>query len=365
MLFFTTLFHGNNAYAQTSTLCPKVNCNANDVTVVSTYLSGTNNVPINCNDAQPFLNAELHLIVNSNASRIGASISGAINTTDNAGNPNATYKFGTCFSVGSLNNDSNNNLVYSLGTLLQGVQCGSGFSLTDLFTSRGAGGGNFCNSTDFQCPDQSSKCNYSPCQVIIITIKLEVDFTSTAGVCANNGNALAYIFTPVISATNIKYPLAYHWNFGDGTSFDATQISSTSTKPTAQHKSSAAGNYTVKLTVKDASSPAIVSTAIHNITVISGCNVSPPTGGENQTVCATSPIQIITATATTTAGGTIIWYNAATCHWWEPGSKSFIKYHRYQNIICTSFGWNLYKPFEKSSYFNHQCSTCSTNKRRL
>ena len=77
--FFTSFLHSSIVYSQTSSLCPKVNCTANDVTVVSTYLSGPNNLPINCNDAQPFLNAELHLIVSSIASRIGASISGAIN----------------------------------------------------------------------------------------------------------------------------------------------------------------------------------------------------------------------------------------------------------------------------------------------
>ena len=310
---FTTFSFLNQVHSQTAPPCPKVNCTANDVTVVSNYISGPNNVAINCNDAQPFLNAELHMIVNSSASRIGASISGVINSVDNAGNAINSYSFGTCFMGVTLNNGSNNNLVYQLGTLLQNFQCGSGFTLTNVFTSWGTGNGDFCNSTAAQCPDQPSKCNYVPGQVSVITVKLDADFTYTTGVCANNGNSLAYTFTPSISETNIKFPLAYHWAFGDGTTFDATQATELSTKPTAQHTYSAAGNYSVSLTVSDANSPAIVRTAVHGITVTSCCNVSPPTSDGNKIVCESSPIQKITATATSTATGqSITWYDAAT-----------------------------------------------------
>ena len=310
---FTTFSFLNEVHSQTAPPCPKVNCTANDVTVVSNYISGPNNVAINCNDAQPFLNAELHMIVNSSASRIGASISGVINSVDNAGNAINSYSFGTCFMGVTLNNGSNNNLVYQLGTLLQNFQCGSGFTLTNVFTSWGTGNGDFCNSTAAQCPDQPSKCNYVPGQVSVITVKLDADFTYTTGVCANNGNSLAYTFTPSISETNIKFPLAYHWAFGDGTTFDATQATELSTKPTAQHTYSAAGNYSVSLTVSDANSPAIVRTAVHSITVTSCCNVSPPTSDGNKIVCESSPIQKITATATSTATGqSITWYDAAT-----------------------------------------------------
>ena len=39
---------------------------------------------------------------------------------------------------------------------------------------------------------------------------------------------------------------------------------------------------------------------------------SAPTSGGNQTVCSTSPIQTLTATATAPAGATVVWYNAST-----------------------------------------------------
>ena len=312
---FTTLFHGNNAYSQVSP-CPNAGCTAKDVTIDSVYLSGANNQPINCNDAQPFALAELHLIVSTNAPRIGISISGTINTTNSIGAVTSSINFGTCFQGVTLTG-TYNNLVYKIGSSLQSVQCGAGFSLTNVFTAWAAATGgslvDFCNNSNQpKCPDIPSKCLYVPGLITVIPIKLDVDFTSTAGVCANNGNALAYIFTPTVNALNIIYPLKYHWVFGDGSTFDATQISATAPKPTAQHTYSAAGNYTVTLTVTDASLPAIVKSIFHNITVISCCNVSPPTTGVNQTVCAQSPIQKLTASATTTAGGTITWYDAAT-----------------------------------------------------
>ena len=302
---FTTLFHLNGVYAQAP--CTKINCTANDVTVVSNYISGPNNAQIDCNLAQPFLNAELHLVVNSNASRIGASISATINSVSNG--VTTTYSIGACYSGVTLNIGSNNNLVYPLGTLLQNLHCVATFTLTNVFTAWGAGGGNFCNSTDFQCPDQPSKCNFTAGQVSVLPVKLDIDFTSVAGVCANNGNGLAFIFTPIITETNIIYPLAYHWIFGDGTTFNATQLLSSDPKPTAQHTYAAAGDYTVTLTVTDASSPAVSRTSIHSVTAISCCNVSPPQSGGNQTVCALSPVQKITAAAT---GGTVTWYDAAT-----------------------------------------------------
>ena len=303
----TTMFHSNKAYSQLP--CPNVNCNSKDVTIVSNYISGPNNVPINCNDAQPFLNAELHMIVDTKANRTGASISGVINRIDDAGNSITTYPFGTCFKGVILNAGPNNNLVYQLGTMLQGVQCGSGFTLTNVFTSWGTGNGDFCNGTAPQCPDEPSKCNYTPGQVNIVSVKLDVDFTYTTGVCANNGNSLAYTFTPAISETNVKFPLAYHWVFDGNTTFDATQATESDTKPTAQHTYGAAGNYSVSLTVSDASSPQIKRTAIHDIIVTSCCNVLPPTSDGNKIVCESSPIQKITATAT---GETITWYDAAT-----------------------------------------------------
>ncbi|MEO7487659.1 MAG: hypothetical protein ABIU77_11185, partial [Ferruginibacter sp.] len=83
LCFITTVIVSNPAYSQipinnsfTPADCGNTNCTANDVRIISAYLSGPNGAPINCSSAQPFLNAQLHLVIFSNTQRKGVSISG-------------------------------------------------------------------------------------------------------------------------------------------------------------------------------------------------------------------------------------------------------------------------------------------------
>src|SRR6185437_8597370 len=134
LFFFSiTMFMGNLAYSQIQPAdCHNVQCTSSDVQVVSAYISAPGDMPINCSSSDPFLNAELHLIVSSNTQRIGISLSGDLNTT-NGNTIVHTYPIGNCFTGITLNNGANNNLVYQLGSTLSGVLCGPGFDLSNLF----------------------------------------------------------------------------------------------------------------------------------------------------------------------------------------------------------------------------------------
>ena len=66
LLSGATLFSNKKALSQAPIGCGSVNCTSNDVRVISAYISGPNNSPIDCgalNPPGPFHNAELHLIV--------------------------------------------------------------------------------------------------------------------------------------------------------------------------------------------------------------------------------------------------------------------------------------------------------------
>ena len=52
------------------------------------------------------------------------------------------------------------------------------------------------------------------------------------------------------------------------------------------------------------------STTVNNSVVLNDPTVNPPTSGGNQTVCEASPIQTLTANATTSDGSIIVWYDA-------------------------------------------------------
>ena len=51
-------------------------------------------------------------------------------------------------------------------------------------------------------------------------------------------------------------------------------------------------------------------TTVNNSVVLNDPTVNPPTSGGNQTVCEASPIQTLTANATTSDGSIIVWYDA-------------------------------------------------------
>ena len=309
--FFTilcgvTMFIGNTANSQTVASCGNVNCTSNDVRVISAYLSGPGNTPIDCGLAQPFINAELHLIVSSNTQRIGVSISGTLNAGANE------ILFANCFTGNVLNNGGNNDLVLPIS--LPGVSCGPPdfFSLTNLFISWGTGNTDFCDGSNAgHCPQTPAKCRYKPGEVIVVDVKLEVDFSFLAGLCAEGGNSLSYDFTPTVLAENITYPLAYHWDFGDGETADFSQATLADPIPGAQHTFAGEGTYTVTLTVTDATTGTpYTKSSIHTIIPVACCNLSVPTVGVVDNCDGTS-----TLTVTGLAdGATVTWSDDVTNH---------------------------------------------------
>jgi hypothetical protein len=290
--------------------CPDNNCTANDVRVISAYLSGPDNTPINCADAQPFADAELHLIVFSNTQRKGVSIAGVLNANG------VPHNFVNCFTGKTLNNGGNNNLVYTLPFALTEA-CGVGFSLTNLFVSWGTGKTDFCDgSTAGHCPETKAKCRFVPGEEIPVTVKLEVDFTSLAGVCEDGGNSLSFTFTPeVTTSQNVLPPFKFTWDFGDGSPIETTTSNSLSDADlqaaAITHTYLSEGTYTVTLIGSDGPPDPVFSVQSSHIAMaISCCDLSAPVSGGDQTECEASPIQTLTATAGN-PGETITWFDAA------------------------------------------------------
>jgi hypothetical protein len=268
-LYFFAISTGS-LFSQTLN-CDKTQCTSNDVRITSAYISGPGNTPIDCGSTDPFNNAELHLIVSSNTQRVGASVVANLNITAT----NAVIPISYCFSGQNLNNGAN-NLSLSLGSSLSGTQCPGGFTLSDQFISWGTGNTNFCTSFAGQCPATPSKCRYKPGEPIPVTVKLDVDFTFTPGVCNEGGNSLAVDFSPVITATNLTAPFTYSWDFGDGTPTGSVIVSNLSDITDTTHTYAGAENYIAKLTISDNSSTVITKTGVNSFTLTSCCNLTAP-----------------------------------------------------------------------------------------
>ncbi|HSV12373.1 MAG TPA: PKD domain-containing protein, partial [Hanamia sp.] len=245
-LYFLTTFSNSSVFSQAN--CGSIECTSNDVRVVSAYISGPANSPIDCGTATPFADAELHLIVSSNTQRIGASIVGKLNILGLNG---TSVDLAHCFSGITLNNGSNNNLVYQLGTALSNLKCPQSFSLTDLFISWGTGNTNFCTSELAQCPATPAKCRFKADETIPVSVKLDVDFTFVPGVCDLGGNSLSVDFTPVITATGLTAPFTYSWNFGDNTANNTGTVNDLSSITAVSHTYQSDGTYQVTLTITD------------------------------------------------------------------------------------------------------------------
>ncbi|MDN3654621.1 PKD domain-containing protein [Ferruginibacter paludis] len=317
LCFITTMFASSPAYSQipitnsfTPANCGNVNCTANDVRVISAYLSGPDGAPINCSSAQPFLNAQLHLIVFSNTQRKGVSISGNFDVKING--VTSTVLFANCFTNITLNDGGNNDLAFSFP--LPDATCVDVFSLNNLFVSWGTGKTDFCDgSSNGHCPETPSKCRYTPDETIPVTVKLEVDFISLQGDCSAGGDSKAFDFTPsIVTDKNIQYPVTFTWNFGDNTPIQTTTASSLATVAAAKisHTYAAEGLYTITLVGSDASpdpNTVFSVTSTHTVLAVSCCTLVAPISGGDLTGCEG---ETITATATGGPGETINWFDA-------------------------------------------------------
>jgi hypothetical protein len=303
-LYMITMFSNSSLFSQTN--CGSINCTSNDVKVVSAYISGPSNAPIDCGASTPFAGAELHLIVNSNTQRIGASIVGKLNILGVNG---TSIDLAHCFSGITLNNGSNNNLVYQLGSTLSSLACPSSFNLTDLFISWGTGNTNFCTTEAAQCPATPSKCRFREGETIPVTVKLDVDFNFVTGVCdLPNGNSLAVDFTPVIAATGLTPPFSYTWDFGDQSPVNTGNVADLSLVPAVSHTYAIGGSYDVRLTITDANSN--TKTGINSLILTSCCTLSAPTLTAGP-FCSAEGKTIGDLPQNDGNGGTYHWYNAA------------------------------------------------------
>lgn len=308
--FFSTLVFSFSANAQNALQpadCNHINCTSNDVRIISAYISGPGDVPINCLDAQPFHNAELHLILVTNTPRIGVSISGFLNVDNNP------IPLAQCFTGVSLNDNSPNNLVYNLGSSLDAIQCGEhDFNLTNIFIAWGTGNTDFCTGTAAQCPATPAKCRFKEGETIEVDVKLDVDFDLTVGNCGQDPSNLTVTLTPTVTAENITYPLSFDWDFGDGSSHATTSAASLADVPNAgtTHTYANADTYTITLTVTDNSDPVLTRTAIHHITLATCCNLSAPTLTVGP-FCVSANKTIADLPQIDGSGGTYLWFASA------------------------------------------------------
>jgi PKD repeat protein len=305
-LYLLTMFSNSSVFSQTLD-CGPINCTSNDVRVVSAYISGPLNAPIDCGSTNPFDQAELHLIVSSNTQRIGASIVGKLNILG----PNGTsVDLAHCFSGITLNNGSNNNLVYQLGSTLSTLACPQSFTLSDLFISWGTGNTNFCTSEDAKCPATPAKCRFKAGETIPVTVKLDVDFTFVPGVCNLDGNSLAVDFTPVITATGLISPYTYTWDFGDNTATNTGTVTDLSLITGVSHTYASAATYTVTLTITDSHDPVNTKTGSNALMLASCCNLTAPSLSAGP-FCSVDGKTIGDLPQTDGNGGTYHWYSAA------------------------------------------------------
>jgi hypothetical protein len=304
-LYFLAMIPSAPVFSQTLS-CDKTQCTSNDVRVISGYISGPDNAPIDCGSSNPFNDAELHLIVSSNTKRIGASIVGKLNILSTS----TSFDLAHCFSGITINNGSENNLVYELGSSLSGVSCPASFSLTDLFISWGTGNTNFCTSVNAQCPATPAKCRFKEGETIPVTVKLDVDFSFSPGVCNLNENSLAVDFLPTITAAGLASPLTYTWDFGDLSPVNTGSVNDISEITGVSHTYASAGTYTATLTITDNSSAAVTKTATHAFELTSCCSLSTPdvTAGP---FCSAEGKSIGDLPQTDGNGGTYHWYNAS------------------------------------------------------
>jgi hypothetical protein len=107
-------------------------------------------------------------------------------------------------------------------------------------------------------------------------------------------------------------PYEFTYKINNGTNQTISSSSSSSSIATITQSTNTPGSYTYEIvSIKDVNNCDKILTGITKTLIINALPNAPISGG-NITECAMSTIQTITATASTTSGTTVEWYNAAT-----------------------------------------------------
>src|SRR6185312_11943738 len=124
---------------------------------------------------------------------------------------------------------------------------------------------------------------------IVIVTPLSANFSAT-GSCSSGKTAQTYSFNALDATTGTTggtLPYSYSWKIVNKTT--SVQVATmTGSNPSYDFAQAGAGTgtYTITLTVTDAATPAVVSTISKDITVISCCNLSPPTVSVTSPTCS-------------------------------------------------------------------------------
>lgn len=282
MLLLAAVLLSTNAMAQT---CPDLNCTSNDIKVERVFLSDANGVPLT-SDCTPGVQGQayLNVVVSTTTPRVGVYVSGMLRIKNMADQP-----VSNCFGVPLTGN--NNVLRY---TTPINWTCGSEIMLTDIFIAWGTGNKDFCADPTTCSSIVPSKCRRE--NPIVVEAPLIANFTAQASCTENNRyETVSVTATP----TGGKAPYTYSWDFnGDGIE-DATTL-------TASYTYMSDGEKTIKLTVKDSSSPAKTDIHTSKVMIKSCCTTPDANAGDDKVLtCATTSIALSGSSAT--AGASYKW----------------------------------------------------------
>lgn len=289
-----TFFLSGTASAQIDLTSCYGSCTSNDFTIVRAYLVDASTklelTDAACNnpDATVLAYMAFDFRNNTNSDRSGIFISGTVSGAQSVGGSTNGYIY-KCFP-GILPKKS--TTTYIDESHLVTWKCGTTLTLTGTFISWGSAGEQVCSIT---CKEATpSKCRMVG--DVIIQTPLSANFTFDAD-CEANQLFQTVDFSGTAAGGNPPY--TFSWDFGDGT---------TATGQNVSHTYSAAGDFTVTLTVKDQNGAGATKTASKTVPVTSCCTA--PTidqGPSNDEVCEGASASFTVTYSGGTPAPTIQW----------------------------------------------------------
>jgi hypothetical protein len=282
LIILTAILFTGKINAQT--FPPSSNCTSKDLELVSASLPGSNP----CNTCTPgsTLTRTLYVAIynKTGSNRTSFAFWANLEIYNDDGTLDAAHSGPVSGCVGSI---PKNAITTFPSNVVVTYNCGQSLRLTNLHLAwTDASPNSTCPTLLGNTAGINPKCGELP--LINIDAGVTANVAITNATCASTGSL---VITP--SGGKSPYTVAI-----GSTSF--TNISSSAT-----FSNLAAGPYTIIIT--DANN--CTATKIKTVG-FTGVIPSAPTSGGNKTECASSPLQTLTATAT--SPGTIVWYNAAT-----------------------------------------------------